>query len=268
MSNILDNAPLGKQSQYVTTYSPDLLFAIPRATQRESLKLVSFSGCDIWTAFELSWLNQKGKPQTAIGEFIIPADSENLIESKSLKLYLNSLNQTKFLSMQDVAETIGKDLAKTSKAEVKVSLFPVMRTTVSNLQGDCLDEMDIEIDTYDYCPSLLQTREEKVEETLYSNLFKSNCLITGQPDWAAISISYQGRQIDHPSLLRYLVSFRNHQGFHEHCTEMVYLDLLQRCNPDSLTVTTSFTRRGGVSIGCIRSSSGIAGSSLIRTVRQ
>lgn len=267
MSHLLNKAPLGKQTKYISTYSPDLLFPIPRKEQRAELKNKDFQGVDVWNAYELSWLDSRGKPIVALGEFHIPSDSPNIVESKSLKLYLNSFNQTSFSSMQEVAETIGKDISRTVQNEVRISLKPLEPIRLGQLEGVCLDNLDVSIECYSVNPSLLKTEPIQAEEKLYTNLFKSNCLITGQPDWASVQIHYRGPKINHASLLQYLVSYRNHQGFHEHCTEQVYSDLIEYCQPEALTVIAPFTRRGGVSICCVRATR-LAECSVPRLVRE
>ncbi len=262
-----NQSPLGKTTSYRTEYSPELLFPILRSENRQELgiKKIPFHGVDIWNAYELSWLNEKGKPQIAIGEFWIPATSPYLIESKSLKLYFNSFNQTRFSSLQEVCETIAKDLSVASQSQVTVNLNPHIQH--GEPKGICIDGLDIETDCYDVEPSLLKAGEEIVTETLYSELLKSNCLVTGQPDWATLSINYTGHQLDHEALLKYIVSYRNHQGFHEHCVESIFVHLLKVCKPKSLTVYARYTRRGGLDINPFRSTEEIQPQNL-QYVRQ
>lgn len=258
--NTLNNAPLGKQSSYISTYTPELLFSIPRAEKRKEIGIngaeLPFVGEDLWNAYEISWLDKKGKPEVAIGQFIIPCDSPNIIESKSLKLYLNSFNQTKFSSMDEVSSMIAKDLSQYTGKPVEVTLFHVDKHpfVIKEPSGICLDKLDIECETYlpDIC--LLKTEKQDVEETLYSNLLKSNCLVTGQPDWGSIIIHYAGKQINHASLLKYIISLRNHPEFHEQCVERIYLSIMKKCRPLKLLVKALYTRRGGIDINPSRQS--------------
>jgi 7-cyano-7-deazaguanine reductase len=254
--------PLGKTTQYVTNYSPELLFSIARSEKRDELSALylKFDGEDIWNAYEISWLNQKGLPQIAIGEFRMSASSPYIIESKSLKLYLNSFNQTKFADQQEVTETITKDLSHAAGAKVAVKLFATQSfhyLNVSELTGELIDELDIEIERYDYAPEILMNEnvasDEIVNETLISHLLKSNCLITSQPDWASIQITYQGSPINRANLLKYLVSFRSHNEFHEQCVERIYADIKKFCQPEKLSVYARYTRRGGLDINPWRS---------------
>lgn len=248
----MDNLLLGKSVAYTDQYDPTLLCPIPREGQRSQLRHTEFNGIDIWTAFEVSWLNLRGKPQVAIAEIEIPANSPNLVESKSFKLYLNSFNQTSFRDNNHVAETIARDLSLCCASQIAVTIRSLDPVTLGRFGGTCLDTLDIEVNKYDPSPELLKCGTASVKETVYSDLFKSNCLITGQPDWASISIYYSGRQIDHASLLKYLISYRNHCGFHEHCTEQIFSDLIEYCECDQLQIFARFTRRGGIDINCYR----------------
>ena len=259
--------PLGKSTQYISQYSPDLLFPIARSEKRSELdsQHLQFNGEDIWNAYELSWLNSKGVPQVAIGEFRVCADSEFIVESKSLKLYLNSFNQTCFESREKVVETIESDLTRLTGRNVKVALCSpgeFNQFAVSELEGELIDGQDIEIKNYSYDPELLLKNSQlldenhvaaQVEETLISHLLKSNCLITSQPDWASIQIKYAGPQIDRGKLLAYLVSFRSHNEFHEQCVERIFCDLKRFCKPHKLSVYARYTRRGGLDINPWRS---------------
>lgn len=255
----IEQSPLGKVQEYCQQYNPDLLFPIARELNRQQLGFgakLPFFGVDVWTAYELSWLNPKGKPIVAMAEFSFPASSPNIIESKSFKLYLNSFNGTKFSDEQEVLAVLQQDLSSASGAEVVVKIIDLnqAQTLVTSLEGAiCLDDQDIEIAEYSVNPSLLSAQNQLVEETLYSNLLKSNCLVTGQPDWATLVISYRGKQLDHASLLRYIVSFRNHNEFHEHCVERIFQDLSTQCQPESLTVYARYLRRGGLDINPYRS---------------
>jgi 7-cyano-7-deazaguanine reductase len=261
MTNLLINSPLNKRSAYVDVYDNRLLFPIARKEKREEIQIkgpLPFYGYDLWTAYELSWLNTQGKPVVAIGDICIPCESPYLIESKSLKLYFNSLNNSRFDSINTVERLIASDLSATVGGLAEVRLYSV-ETAVSPAAnqrvGLCLDDLDVECNEYTVNPNLLQVHEERVDETrLYSHLLKSNCLVTGQPDWGSVCITYSGRRIDEASLLQYLVSFRNHNEFHEQCVERIFMDITTHCCPDTLTVYARYTRRGGVDINPIRSS--------------
>ncbi|MDE9553140.1 NADPH-dependent 7-cyano-7-deazaguanine reductase QueF [Xenorhabdus bovienii] len=255
---------LGTKTDYIQSYSPELLEALSRSLGRNDIGISSdslpFQGFDLWTAWELSWLNGKGKPVVAIGEFIIPATSPVLIESKSFKLYLNSFNQTKFETIDDVAHTMKKDLSLAAGQSVDVKLYPHLNGychEISPLSGQSLDELDIEIGSYDFDAAVLadaaSAGNDVVSETLYSNLLKSNCLVTNQPDWGSVIIRYEGARIDHEKLLRYLISFRTHNEFHEQCVERIYSDIMRYCQPEKLTVFARYTRRGGLDINPFRS---------------
>lgn len=258
---ILINSPLGKKLQYEDTYAPHLLFAIPRQEKRDELRIqgsaLPFKGVDIWNAFEISWLNEKGKPCMAIGEFIVPCNSRYLFESKSFKYYLNSFNRTIFKSLEVVKMTLESDLFKVTNEVVQVKLIPIAEyqntTVINNLAGECLDDQDLNFHVYNLDPSFLSCTQEQVSEQLCSNLLKSNCLVTGQPDWGSVQITYTGRKIDRAGLLKYLVSFHSHDGFAEHCVERIFVDLMQHCAPEKLAVYARYTRRGGLDINPWRS---------------
>jgi len=252
---------LGQKTEYSNQYDPSLLQPVPRSLNRDDLDLgdtLPFQGCDIWTLYELSWLNEKGLPQVAIGEVSIPATSANLIESKSFKLYLNSFNQTRFASWDEVERALVKDLSHCAGEEVSVTIRSVVDYTdsvVVTMDGDCIDDQDIEITSYDFDRTLIQDAAtgDIVEESLHSHLLKSNCLITNQPDWGSVEIQYKGKQIDREALLRYIVSFREHNEFHEQCVERIFTDIMEFCQPESLTVYARYTRRGGLDINPYRS---------------
>lgn len=255
---------LGVRSHYPDQYSPQLLEALPRARGREVIGLntpaLPFTGYDLWTAFELSWLNNKGKPVVGIAEFIIPASSENLIESKSFKLYLNSLNQTRFRDLETLLATLINDLSEAAKGDVKVTLYPGLSgypSAIDTLPGINIDDLDIEVNNYDFNPDYLKyaisEKSDDIAETLCSNLLKSNCLVTYQPDWGSVVINYEGKQIDRECLLRYLISFRQHNEFHEQCVERIFNDIKRYCQPQKLTVFARYTRRGGLDINPFRS---------------
>ncbi|MEF1288935.1 NADPH-dependent 7-cyano-7-deazaguanine reductase QueF [Vibrio sp. M260118] len=252
---------LGQKTEYSNQYDPNLLQPVPRSLNRDDLHLgdaLPFQGCDIWTLYELSWLNEKGLPQVAIGEVSIPATSANLIESKSFKLYLNSFNQSRFASWDEVEQTLVKDLSACAGEAVSVTVRSVEDYTdslVVTMGGECIDGQDIEITSYKFDRNLLAgaASEKDVEETLHSHLLKSNCLITNQPDWGSVEIQYKGKQINREALLRYLISFREHNEFHEQCVERIFTDIMEFCQPELLTVYARYTRRGGLDINPYRS---------------
>lgn len=259
-ASALQGLSLGQQSAYISQYSPSLLQPVPRSLNRDDLGLTEvlpFQGCDVWTLYELSWLNPKGKPMVALGEVSVPATSPNLIESKSFKLYLNSFNQTRCDSLAAVQALLAQDLSACAGGEVSVTLFPLDQAPhqIATLPGECIDEQDIEIDGYEFDETLLQgaAGTEIVEETLHSHLLKSNCLVTSQPDWGSLVIHYRGPRLDREKLLRYLISFRQHNEFHEQCIERVFIDLKHFCAPEKLTVYARYTRRGGLDINPFRS---------------
>ena len=275
MSTLLpEQSPLGKASAYADRYDASLLFPIARATKREELGLKAhapspFFGADMWTAFELSWLNLRGKPQVALAHFTIPCESPNIIESKSFKLYLNSFNNSQFPDAEavlahlraDVNEAVWRGVTVQSSVGVRLigpELFD--REPIYELDGLNLDRLDIECNRYTPAPDLLKTVDVQgsaqgpVSEVLVSNLLKSNCLVTGQPDWGSVQISYTGAAIDQEGLLQYLVSFRNHNEFHEQCVERIFMDIWTRCKPLKLTVYARYTRRGGLDINPFRTS--------------
>ncbi|QNH65159.1 NADPH-dependent 7-cyano-7-deazaguanine reductase QueF [Proteus vulgaris] len=258
----LEALSLGKETQYHDQYDAGLLQGVPRSLNRDSLSLtaenLSFHGGDIWTMYELSWLNSKGLPQVAIGHVELDATTENLIESKSFKLYLNSFNQTRFESWDIVEKTLLNDLTACAKGKVNLTIYPLSHFTsqpIVDFAGECIDEQDIEIDNYQFDVQWLNesTTDTLVEETLISHLLKSNCLITNQPDWGSVAIQYKGKKIDREKLLRYLVSFRQHNEFHEQCVERIFHDIMQLCTPETLTVYARYTRRGGLDINPWRS---------------
>ncbi|MBK4785584.1 MAG: NADPH-dependent 7-cyano-7-deazaguanine reductase QueF [Pantoea sp. Pent] len=258
----LSGLTLGKPTAYVDRYDNTLLQAVPRSRNREPLGLypdnLPFHGADIWTLYELSWLNSKGVPQVAVGEVVLSADSVNLIESKSFKLYLNSFNQTIFADWGAVRQTLERDLSACANGKVSVALFRLSEVEgqpIGHFAGDVIDEQDITISDYGFNADYLAsaTGSEVVEETLVSHLLKSNCLITNQPDWGSVMIRYQGPRIDREALLRYLMSFRQHNEFHEQCVERIFNDIQRFCQPAALTVYARYTRRGGLDINPWRS---------------
>lgn len=257
-----EHSPLGKASEYIATYTPSLLFPIPRAAKWAELGVsattLPWHGIDFWNCFELSWLTASGKPVVAIGEFAIPADSPNIIESKSFKLYLNSLNQTVFDSPQALQACLEKDLSAAAGKPVGVrirGLGEVEQDGVVGLPGQCIDELDVSISNYEQPqPELLRCNADKVvEQVLHSHLLKSNCPVTGQPDWGSVVVEYHGPELDAASLLTYLISFRQHADFHEQCVERIFLDLKHLLDPQRLTVYARYVRRGGLDINPYRS---------------
>ena len=251
--------PLGQTTTYPDTYDAGLLFPIPRAQSRAELGIADplpFRGYDAWRAYELSWLDNRGKPVVAIGEFLFPVTSPHLVESKSLKLYLNSLNQERFDTLEAVEQLIAKDLGAAAGSPVLVKLWNLREEggQLAEPTGLCLDALDVAPQTYTPAPQLLCNDDRgQVTETLYSDLFRSNCPVTSQPDWGTVIIHYTGQGIDHASLLSYLISFRNHEGFHEECAERIFSDIQQHCAPQSLSVAINFLRRGGLEINPVRS---------------
>ncbi|WP_255989451.1 NADPH-dependent 7-cyano-7-deazaguanine reductase QueF [Chitinolyticbacter albus] len=254
-------SPLGKAVQYQAEYDASLLFPIPRQGKRDEIGVTGtlpFMGADIWNGYELSWLNPRGKPQVAIAVFEFPADSTNIVESKSFKLYLNSFNQTRLANADAVATLLRDDLSQAVGAPVRVQLIEPDDFTgqrLMELEGYCIDNLDIEVDQYQPAPQLLRCddADAPVNEVLTSNLLKSNCLVTGQPDWASMQIRYLGQPINRESLLRYLISFRQHNEFHEQCVERIFMDLMRACKPMKLAVYARYTRRGGLDINPYRS---------------
>ncbi len=262
-SSLEHHTLLGQQTEYVSSYDPELLCPIPRALSRRELGIESqslpFRGVDLWTAYEVSWLSPKGVPKVAVVEFEFSVSSVSIVESKSFKLYLNSFNQTIFDSTFDVIKTLEEDLAAAVESPVMVRLHPlraIQSLGVGSFSGDCIDDIDVVIDTYAPQANLLcvSLPEKQVTERLYSDLLKSNCPVTGQPDWASVFIEYRGPKIDHGSLLKYIVSFREHQDFHENCVERIFTDIQRCCKPDELTVYARYTRRGGMDINPFRTS--------------
>ncbi|HHT00330.1 MAG TPA: NADPH-dependent 7-cyano-7-deazaguanine reductase QueF [Thiomicrospira sp.] len=260
VNSTANKSSLGQSTAYCSQYDASLLFPIPRQENRTELNIDStklpFEGLDIWTAYEVSWLNEKGKPIVAIADFAFPADSLCLIESKSFKLYLNSFNGTKFSSEEDVVATWIADLSKACGSEVSVDLrsLEFEETLIGKLPGTNLDDLDIEVNHYQVNSNLLSVSgDEVVSETLNSHLLKSNCLVTGQPDWGSVVIRYEGAQIDHKKLLQYIISFREHNEFHEQCVERIFCDIQKVCKPQKLTVYARYVRRGGLDINPYRS---------------
>jgi 7-cyano-7-deazaguanine reductase len=290
--NTPEQSQLGKSSAYIDQYDKTLLFPIPRAGKREEIGIptapaaaLPFLGADMWTAFELSWLNLRGKPQVALAHFTIPCETLNIVESKSFKLYLNSFNNTRFADTQAVKERLRADISEAVWRSADANAETEIRSTVGvsivsmdafdaepvhELDGLSLDRLDMDFEHYTPAPQLLSATpdEQPVSEVFVSNLLKSNCLVTGQPDWGSVQISYTGDQIDQAGLLQYIVSFRNHNEFHEQCVERIFMDIWTRCKPTRLTVYARYTRRGGLDINPFRTSHPQALPRNIRTARQ
>jgi len=253
------HSPLGKGTVYVNSYDPSLLYPIERdinwKRQNIDRTTLPFRGVDIWNAYEVSWLNPKGKPVVALAEFRIPATSTHIVESKSFKLYLNSFNLTRFETQAEVVQLMQADLSKAAGGQVEVILtLPQESVEVGKLEGRCIDDLDIEIEHYEPAPELLTAGGETLSESLVSHLLKSNCPVTGQPDWASLQVSYQGPKIDEKGLLAYLISYREHGDFHEQCVETIFMDIWNRCRPQKLSVYARYVRRGGLDINPFRSS--------------
>ena len=280
--NTPEQSQLGKTSAYADRYDPSLLFPLPREPKRREIGItgsVPFLGADLWTAYELSWLNPRGKPQVALAHITIPCESTHIVESKSFKLYLNSFNNTVFESADAVRERIRADIGAAiwhggpvmAGVGVKLLLPEAFGAeAVQELPGLCIDRLDVECTQYQPAPELLSAalHEQPVNETLTSHLLKSNCLVTGQPDWGSVQISYTGPQIDQAGLLQYIVSFRNHNEFHEQCVERIYMDVMARCKPTKLMVYARYTRRGGLDINPWRTSHPQQPPANVRSARQ
>ncbi len=262
-----DKLLLGEETTYPAGYAPELLCSISRSQGRKELGIEvadvkgspSFYGFDLWTAYELSWLDHKGKPVVAVADITIPCDTENLVESKSLKLYLNSLNQTTLASFQDVASLLEKDISNCVNGNISVAIQTMegfRHRGLSSFPGICLDGLEVKVDTYEPDPTLLSLDHEGglVTESFYSHLLKTNCPVTGQPDWASILVRYTGLPIVPEGLLKYIISYRNHQDFHEQCVERIFSEINELCQPDELEVYARYTRRGGLDINPYRSS--------------
>ncbi|MBL4610199.1 MAG: NADPH-dependent 7-cyano-7-deazaguanine reductase QueF [Pseudomonas sp.] len=258
-----DQSPLGKSSAYVSVYTPSLLFPIARAPKWQELGLeaddLPFHGADIWNCYELSWLTPSGKPEVAAAEFVFPLKARRIVESKSFKLYLNSFNQTVFRDRAEVLRTLESDLSVAAQGPVMVRMFTMGQlhnAGMAHLPGECIDDLEVSIDRYDYDAELLALADAGgyARETLHSHLLKSNCPVTGQPDWASVVVTYAGKRLDHAALLRYLVSFRQHSDFHEQCVERIFTDLLPLLGKGAeLSVYARYVRRGGLDINPYRS---------------
>ena len=259
--NEVQTGPLGLQTEFPAQYDASVLHPLPRQAGRSALsidaKALPFQGEDLWNAYEVSWLNSKGKPVVALLEMRVPISSHSIVESKSMKLYLGSFNGTRFDSIGKVVLTIREDLSALLGASVGVNLLPVdsaARFELAPLPGQCLDSLDVEIEQYQVDSSLLQLEgDQVVEQSFHSHLLRSRCPVTGQPDWGSVFIRYRGQQLNADSLLKYLISFRNNQEFHEQCVERIFMDLYSLSQPPELTVYARYTRRGGIDINPYRS---------------
>jgi 7-cyano-7-deazaguanine reductase len=270
----LARSPLGHATTYAERYDPALLFPVERAPLRAELGLeapLPFGGADLWTAYELSWLDPPGKPQVAVATWAVPCESPAIVESKSVKLYLTAFNQSRFASAAEVAAAITTDLSAATGAPVRVRLVaPAEFASLPHgeLAGTSLDALPLPIVDDAPAPYRLAASGARVDETLGTDLFRSVCPVTGQPDYASVQIRYVGPRIDPSGLLAYLVSFRRHPGFHEHCVERIFADLWRRCVPESLAVYARFTRRGGVDINPFRGRGYAVPAASVRTARQ
>lgn len=272
----INKSLLGKKTKfYSKKYNSDILFAIPRLVNRKKLNISDktiFIGCDIWTAYETSWLNMKGKPEIAIVQIIIPANSKNIIESKSLKLYLNSFNQKNLEN--NLKEILINDISKITESEIFVNIIKpdkfLETVKIQEFNGICLDNLDINTDIYLPNNRILKNTNSDtiITERLFSNLLKSNCPVTNQPDWGSIQIDYTGKPIDHESIIKYIISYRNHSDFHENCIERIFIDIKTRCNPEKLSVYGRYTRRGGIDINPWRSNVEHLPTTFFRVSRQ
>jgi 7-cyano-7-deazaguanine reductase len=257
--DLLQTSKLGKATTYPNQYDPSWLFPIPRQQGRAALKVPEpkpFAGVDLWNSYEFSWLLSSGKPQMAIVQFCFQDDSTYLLESKSLKLYLNSFSLTRFPNAQAVQKTLEEDLSKAAEGQVSIKFILPDEFSAQGhheFSGVCLDDLDIAIDSYQLNPDFLCTEATRATETFYTHLFKANCPVTGQPDWASIWIRYSGKKIQHEGLLKYLVSYREQKEFHEQCVERIFMDLVNHCQPEKLSVYGHFCRRGGLDINPFRS---------------
>jgi len=267
-------SPLGRATTYADAYDPSLLFPVDRAPLRAELGISSplpFRGVDLWTAYELSWLDASGKPQVAIATLVVPATTPRIVESKSLKLYLTALNQTRYPSGDEVQATIARDVSAAVGTPIAVTLHPAGALAMmpdGEFAGESLDGLPLA--AVDAAPdqARLAAAGAPVDRALHTQLFRSVCPVTGQPDYASVEIRYRGPAIDASGLLAYLLSFRRHPGFHEHCVERIFVDLWRRCTPEALSVYARFTRRGGIDINPFRTSGADSLPPNQRTARQ
>lgn len=267
-------SPLGRSTDYPEHYDPALLFPIERSGPRDALGLsgaLPFRGVDVWTAYEITWLGAGGKPEAAVGRFLISADSPRIVESKSLKLYLGSFAQESAAASAELARRIESDLSRACDAPVAVTLSPAADTDAlrfGSLPGESLDDIAIATDVYEPAPAFLSAAGRDADETLRSALFRARCPVTGQPDYGDVMIRYRGPRMDRAGLLRYLISYRRHAAFHESCIERIFVDILHRCVPRALSVYGRFLRRGGIDINPFRSNFEPGPPDDVRTARQ
>ncbi len=274
--NSIENSSLGKAVTYGGQYDASVLYPIPRAEKRHEIgigEVLPFSGVDIWNAYEFSWLDARGKPKVALIEFRIPVTSPNIIESKSFKLYLNSYMQTRFSDSEILRQQIARDLSQAAGANVSVMLVTVNAVAsaeIEVLEGTLIDDLPIDIENYGPPNAKYLSADPGIvtDEVLVSHLLKSNCPVTGQPDWASVQIAYRGPRLDRDGLLRYLISYREHNEFHEQCVERIFVDILRECSPQRLSVYARYTRRGGLDINPFRASPGLPNPGNPRTARQ
>lgn len=275
-SDALVTTVLGKDTVYSNEYNPGVLQPIERKLGRAAVKVQAPNGFDLWRLYELTYLNKAGIPCAAIGCISVPADSPCIVESKSLKLYIGSFTQTKFADLNEVAAVITHDLNAILGTEVTVQLWDLEKAqeaapfAVREFPGELIDITGgVVLSDFTYNPELLQRHEgSRVEETVRTNLLRTLCPVTGQPDHASVMIRYQGEQINHQELFAYLMSLRMHRGFHEQCVEMIYSDIKTRLKPDRLEVAAAFTRRGGIDINPVRSDFEVTQDIVVRTLRQ
>lgn len=271
-----DIGQLGKNTEYPSQYDNRILFPIARSVSREVLGIfepLPFFGQDIWNAYELSWLDKDGRPRAGLAEIVIPANSTHIIESKSFKLYLNSFNQTRIGDSERLRQMIMRDISEVCGGIATVTIMPATAShafPIESFYGEVIDDLEVDINYYGPPePLYLNTSEDtQINETLVSHIFRSNCPVTNQPDWASIQIRYLGKRIEREGLLRYLVSYRTHNDFHENCVEHIYSDIWKQCRPLQLSVYARFTRRGGLDINPFRGSDGMVAPSNMRLIRQ
>lgn len=269
-------SPLGKASPFPARYDPSLLYALPRSIARKDIGIggrLPFAGLDLWTCYELTWENSAAVPQVAVCRLKIPCDSPNLIESKSLKLYLNSLSAAKYSEPSELGCTIKEDLQRILHAEIEIEILLTEKWSSLQIQeasGILLDKLTPRKISKSRDAKLLKTEDETAQESLYSNLFRTFCPVTGQPDWGSVMITYSGRKLEPLGLFEYLLSLRQHQGFHEECAELIFVDLMEICRPEKLQVQLNFTRRGGIEINPLRHTLGYSSAEEIplRLARQ
>ena len=254
-----DSMLLGRYTPPVREYSPGILHAIPRQAARKGLGLqetLPFYGVDQWHAYEMSWLDAHGKPRVCVGRFSVPASSPNIVESKSFKLYLNSLNNARFINADEVRKTVITDISDVVGEGVELELLALDDPSLTGLvlQGESLDLLPVVAWSGEPKAEQIQLHAEHrvVDEVVYSHLLRSLCPVTGQPDWATVWIHYCGAALDHSSLLQYIIAYREHQEFHEQCVERMFCDISSRCEPQFLQIQAFYTRRGGLDINPFR----------------